>query len=691
MELKQGDNEDSDLSSTDIGDHGIDINNIELKNATDFPIDLDVAAEYQNILAAGILRNSEHIHVYDYICEIIFEGTRTFKLTTILFWIVFCIKFQQNSPEILQDLRAKVGKLYAKHFAKIRSPKEDIANDMIFLFAYCIQVTFYSVFTHNRDKLTMRFILDIYHIVIFELHGLYVSDAYIQSSIEKILGNKFFFYEQKPSKVKSKKKAMAKDKKDEPLLRDLNFNPDSILHVTGGIEFASELSSRLREKKEWFVTQDHGYSSLTLGHSEKPKLNSPTRRATKKSMGKLPEEPAKQNEHEVPEKKGAVYFPQIKFDCTQISPTVSRFLNNPTMSLPFQKKKLISYTINKHPIKTMHYDLPNTIENLRAKKSSKTEQEKAVETQFQIYSLKNRPNDYALSYLPPTDKFQLKKRFKDEIDLKYILDNVGTFSILPTSHQNADEHKRESATKQYHHHRTSSVSGNFYSGQTIFPEMEVPKQPQNENILKLETERPQDRGDTDIKRNSLRESAVSKFLSETERNSYADARKKTDLAVDIGLLTSSRTKETEEQTHPTPLLTPSNPVLFKKLAKTNRKIQIFHAFKLSEPIPQTERRESHTVKAEVSAPMKKLTLNIQDLSRKAKANHLLDEDDKHREARKNEKDFVYEDKRKQYTESHARLFTKSVDKNINDLVRKLAQKQTFVSKSVPKFAKNISK
>lgn len=682
---KNGDRRDSDVSSADVGgDQGIDINNVKLTNATDFPIELDIAAEYQNILAAGILRNSEHIHVYDYICEVIFEGDRTFKLTTALFWIVFCIKFQPNSPEILRELRAKVSKLYSKHFAKLRSPKEDIANDLIFLFAYCVQVAFYSVFPSYRKQMTMRFILDIYHIVLFELHGFYVSDSYIQSSIEKLMGSKFFFYEQKPNKPK--KKTIVKDKKNEPLLRDLNFNPDSMLHVSGGIEFASELSSRLRDKRQWFVTQE-------LMNSEKSKMSSPTKRAaTKRSQSKPPEETTtKQKEPEAPEKKGAQYFPPIKFDCTQISPTVSRFLNNPTMSLPFQKKKLIKYSNNKHVVNMQHFDVSNTIENLMAKKSSKTEHHHKTQTQFQLYSLKNRSDDYALGYLPPTDRFRLKERFKDEIDLKYILDNVGTFSLQPPSQRNADENKKVESKPFLSHHRTASVSGNFFSGQTVPNELEVAKQQPPEITSKngMDSERPHDTETYHTKRNSMRESAISQLYTEAGRDSYVDTRKRPDLAVDVGLLTSPRSED-PMQTYNTPLLTPHNPSLLKKLGKANRKIQMVQALRPSEP--PTDRQETQSNKLEVQAPLKKFTLDIQDLSRKGKVNQLRDEEESHAEARKNDdKGFVYEDKRKQYVQSHTWLFTRTTDKNINDLVHKLLVNRNMISKNATKYVRQNRK
>ena len=89
-----------------------------------------------------------------------------------------------------------------------------------------------------------------------------------------------------------------------------------------------------------------------------------------------------------------------------------------------------------------HYDIPTNLDHLIAKKSTVKEKRQTKQTQFQQYLLKNRPEDYALDYLPVDDKFRLKERFKEEIDLKYILDNVGNYSLKPTTYRGMDETKK---------------------------------------------------------------------------------------------------------------------------------------------------------------------------------------------------------------------------------------------------------
>lgn len=85
----------------------------------------------------------------------------------------------------------------------------------------------------------MRFILDCYHITIHELNGIFVSDFYIQNSIERIFGNKFFHYEKRAFR---KKKIEKRDITKELLLKDINYDGKNLVNVPGAIELAHEVS-----------------------------------------------------------------------------------------------------------------------------------------------------------------------------------------------------------------------------------------------------------------------------------------------------------------------------------------------------------------------------------------------------------------------------------------------------------------
>lgn len=54
---------------------------------------------------------------------------------------------------------------------------------------------FYKYFAKHRFYFDLRFIIDCYHILVFEFNGVYVSDFYIKFNLERIFTNRFLCYE----------------------------------------------------------------------------------------------------------------------------------------------------------------------------------------------------------------------------------------------------------------------------------------------------------------------------------------------------------------------------------------------------------------------------------------------------------------------------------------------------------------
>ena len=54
---------------------------------------------------------------------------------------------------------------------------------------------FFLIFPINRQFFDIRFIFDVYHIVIFHINGLFISDYYLQTQFERIFTGKFLDYE----------------------------------------------------------------------------------------------------------------------------------------------------------------------------------------------------------------------------------------------------------------------------------------------------------------------------------------------------------------------------------------------------------------------------------------------------------------------------------------------------------------
>ena len=120
----------------------------------------------------------------------------TGRLAAILFQIVYLVKFgdQRQSDHILGvDLgevvfkkRGLLGEVYTQLYSQVVSSQynnavlsAEVINHLLFSLSYILHMTFFKVFRLDRQHFSLRFILDCYHIVIFEVNGVYVSDYYL--------------------------------------------------------------------------------------------------------------------------------------------------------------------------------------------------------------------------------------------------------------------------------------------------------------------------------------------------------------------------------------------------------------------------------------------------------------------------------------------------------------------------------
>ena len=121
---------------------------------------------------------------------------RILVLTDLLFWLVFLSKFpeQAENVSIIELFRKRLSEVYTRLFHSLPKPKEEFANHLIFILTYVVHKSFYDIFSEERDIFNLRFVLDCYHLSIFELNGTHVTDFYLQMFIDKIFTYKFLDY-----------------------------------------------------------------------------------------------------------------------------------------------------------------------------------------------------------------------------------------------------------------------------------------------------------------------------------------------------------------------------------------------------------------------------------------------------------------------------------------------------------------
>jgi hypothetical protein len=346
---------------------------------------LNTQAEFLKIIQHSVLRRTELGDRYDRIIAGLLNPYTPIIVDN-LFWLIFIMKFRRERLDSLASYRAPMSDAYSKWFFALEPPKDENSNVLIFIFAYATHVLFYKLFPNEREILKFRFILDCYHITTFELNGLLVSDTYVQMNIEKIFNARFFSYESdkrgsnpvaSTNANDSTKRTGAGPLTGRPLFDyDAEYNhgletlAESIVKIPGGLDLAIELSNKIRLKgsgaalsgsASGIITKNKVKGDTTRRHGGASPMNSSTARESAKGLpthrGKAaseipagvtdePHQNVQGNADPLAEVKksnglGGVGLLKMRFNCAQISPTLGRFLENPTCTLPFQQQKVI--------------------------------------------------------------------------------------------------------------------------------------------------------------------------------------------------------------------------------------------------------------------------------------------------------------------------------------------------------------
>jgi hypothetical protein len=113
-----------------------------------------------------------------------------------LFWVVNILKFQNDNVRLVKKLRRRISNYYTTCLSQCPPKKEDVLALTQFCMGYMVHMMHHRIFTKQRNNFGVRFLLDCYHIVVYELTGLLVSDVYVYNQIERIFGERFFLFKQ---------------------------------------------------------------------------------------------------------------------------------------------------------------------------------------------------------------------------------------------------------------------------------------------------------------------------------------------------------------------------------------------------------------------------------------------------------------------------------------------------------------
>lgn len=289
------------------------------------------------------------------------------------FWLVHYIQIHPSKLNLISSLRKKVTKSYSKILPIIQKfdkpTSETVLLQLQFLIGYLSHSTHFKKFRDIREKFNTRFILDCYHIIIFELTGLLVSDFFIHKNIEIFFGDRLFFYKEEsalkltnidPNSGSVFLDSYGKFKKNYEELKVIN-NEDSE-NKSRIFDLYKELSRKF-SYIEKMNTKKSGLMANLLQSEYKKRLEDLAKmdkfeRAVlkfrieefdKKLKNNNFKQEIKESEYEEKEfnRRTEIYLthkkPKIhkkfKFDCTQISPPLRDLIGN-SSKMPVKKKQI---------------------------------------------------------------------------------------------------------------------------------------------------------------------------------------------------------------------------------------------------------------------------------------------------------------------------------------------------------------
>jgi hypothetical protein len=159
-----------------------------------------------NFITGTYFQNKAKLSFWDKLVHVF--SSDNFRDTVLYsFWLVFTVSFKPHLHDTIDCLMTKVreiNKVQNIKFIQSRF-KEELSLYFEFSIAFIIHVAMFDIFKQDYSKVTTpRFILNCYHIVLFERRGMLVSDYYIQSQLEAIFSSAAFIYLNQEARIQKK-------------------------------------------------------------------------------------------------------------------------------------------------------------------------------------------------------------------------------------------------------------------------------------------------------------------------------------------------------------------------------------------------------------------------------------------------------------------------------------------------------
>lgn len=190
---------------------------------------------------------------------------------------------------------------------KIKENFDEAMDVLPIIFSHSIHYELWDIFKHSKHLFDLRFCFDCYKIVYFYLFGIKVSDIFVKSATQRILGDYFMHYNTRKTKPKHLDKKHVLSKALE----------EKMEKYPGGKEFAKELCFSVPVVKHVIMVDKNDLRQPVLEH-----------------IDQMLQDRVQKHMSEPPLKKSFLDKEIDKaFNCVKLSPMICGYIDSTTVGV----------------------------------------------------------------------------------------------------------------------------------------------------------------------------------------------------------------------------------------------------------------------------------------------------------------------------------------------------------------------
>ncbi|KAL4483012.1 hypothetical protein ABPG74_019038 [Tetrahymena malaccensis] len=415
------------------------------------------------------------------------------------------LQSSQELTDIKDQIKQKMAKKYLKTFTRLPKPKDQLIHYLLFTDIYLANMLSFKIFKSEKEKFNICFLFNSIHIIVYETTGMFVSESYIHTSIDRLFTSKFMEYEREEY-VRIQKIINQQNKiKDEQFLGfQLPKLQENTIIDSNFQDYLSKMLNRKKQTRKRCVSQtsfsrskimrDDSISQAPSSNHQSFSITQPLlqsrsekRSVSHQKMSKTLKDDenslTNQTKVDMPELIDSIKesqstdrkFSRRNFNCASIGPAMSNALNKKERVLVGISQNVLQHRINVADIG--RGNIYQLLEDLRKERQQRKDYKQQDVLQRKIDLLQQYGLDYqdkvALNrehYINKNDELQ-KKFLENMIEMNYVLrkkrEKANTLPSSESTIQHLKKPKYEYMQQIPNFTLKNTNNGGDYQNQTI--------------------------------------------------------------------------------------------------------------------------------------------------------------------------------------------------------------------------------